>query len=335
MNDSESSPLRDQIASLPREIPPARDLWPEIQARVERLDPKTLSRAEPSAARSTLSLFRRYRLPLAFAAALTLAAGIHWLRPPVAPGISWSVSPLAGAPQVDRTIFTSPAQLREGSWLETDSASRARLAVGAIGEVNVEPNSRLRLINTSTTNHRVQLARGTMHALIWAPPRLFFVETPSATAIDLGCAYTLTVDDHGASVLEVTAGYVALEHGGRESIIPSGLMCITRPGAGPGTPFAVHASPEFRRALDQFDEGDLTSLNAVMTRAGSDDAITLWHLLTRVPATSRGAVFDKLATLQPAPTGITREGIIAGDAAMLDRWALDLGLFVSSTKVMQ
>jgi len=327
VNDSESSPLRDQIAALPREFPPARDLWPEIQAQMQRLDPNTLSQVEPSALKSTRSTFRRYRLPLAIAAVLSLAAGLHWLRP-AASGPSWAVSPLAGEPRVDRAILTGPAQLREGGWLETNSTSRARLTVGAIGEVSVEPNSRLRLINTSSTNHRLQLVRGTMHAMIWAPPRLFFVETPSATAIDLGCAYTLTVDDHGASVLEVTSGYVALEHGGRESIIPSGLMCITRPGAGPGTPFAVTASTEFRQAIDRFDAGDAAALSAVITKAGRDDAITLWHLLTRVSAATRGTVFDKLAALQPAPSGVTREGIVQGDAAMRSRWGEELGLSV-------
>lgn len=311
MNDS--NPLRDQLNALPREIPPARDLWPEIQARLDAPD------------RAAVHPFRRYRLPLAIAAALTLAAGLHWLRP-AAPGASWAVSPLAGAPRVDRTAFTSPARLREGSWLETDGSSRAKVTVGAIGEVSVEPNSRLRLVKASATDHRLELARGTMSALIWAPPRLFFVETPSATAVDLGCAYTLTVDDHGAGVLAVTAGYVALEHGGRESIIPAGLLCLTRPGAGPGTPFAADAPVEFRQALERFDTGDTGALAQVVAAAGDDDAVTLWHLLTRAADGQRAAVFEKLSALRPPPAGVTREGILTGEKSMLDRWAAELGL---------
>jgi hypothetical protein len=39
--------------------------------------------------------------------------------------------------------------------------------------------------------------------MIWAPPRLFFVDTPSAVAADLGCSYTLEVKDDGAGVLRV------------------------------------------------------------------------------------------------------------------------------------
>ena len=327
MNDPIPPSLRDQLAALPREIEPARDLWPEIQAQLSQVEPALragLTRAERG-------FHRRWRLPLALAAAFALAATLHWLRP-AAPGASWAVSPLAGAPRVDHTVFSGPARLKEGGWLETDGQSRAQVTVGTIGEVNVEPNSRLRLVNASPTDHRLELARGTISALIWAPPRLFFVETPSATAIDLGCAYTLTVDDAGLGVLEVTSGYVALEHQGRTSIIPAGLKCLTRPGAGPGTPFAADAPTEFRAALGRFDAGDPSSLTTVVTAAGPSDAVTLWHLLDRAPAAARGAVFDKLTAFQPAPVGVTREGILSGDPAMRERWALDLGLWPLGAK---
>jgi FecR protein len=331
MNDSEPNSLRDLIASLPREIPPARDLWPEIQMQVERHDSKALSSAKVKTRESPHFSLRLW-LPLA--AAFTIVAVIAWRRPSVVVS-SWQVDTLAGTPSIGTQAAGEPGQLRVGDWLETDSASRARVTVGAIGEVSVEPNSRLRLVNASSTNHRLELARGKMHALIWAPPRLFFVETPSATAVDLGCAYTLTVDDHGISVLEVTSGYVALDHGGRETLIPAGLMCRTRPGAGPGTPFSVNASTEFRQAIEKFDAGDLAAIQTIVTDAGAGDAVTLWHILARASIAARGPVFDKLTLLQPAPTGVTREGILAGDAAMRNRWALELGLLAYSPAGMK
>lgn len=329
MNAADPDPLREQIAALPREITPVRDLWPEIQARVEQLAPRTLAPAEPSTWRSARAAARRFRLPLAAAAGLVIAA-LGWWRAPAGP--SWSVAAVSGAPRVGHRPVPAQARLRIGQWLETDASSTARIEVGGIGEVRLEPNSRLRLVNAAATDHRLQLERGRLAALIWAPPRLFFVETPSATAIDLGCAYTLTVDDRGVGVIEVTAGYVALEHAGRESVVPAGLSCLTHPGSGPGTPFATDATAEFRTALNRFDAGDRTALDAVVTAAGSADVVTLWHLLARAPETARGAVFDKLASLQPAPGGVTREGIVAGDAAMRDRWAPGLGLLASAVQ---
>jgi ferric-dicitrate binding protein FerR (iron transport regulator) len=326
MNDAEPNPLRDQLDRLPREIPPARDLWPEIQAEVERLDPKTLSSAAPNALVSARSTSRRWRLPLAIAAALALAAGLHWWRP-VRFGPSWKVDAMDGAPRIGRTVVTEAAKLTVGEWLETDAASRARVTVGTIGEVSLEPNSRLRLVNTAATDHRLELARGTMRALIWAPPRLFFVETPSATAVDLGCAYTLSVDDHGVGTLEVTSGYVALEQDGLASVIPAGLMCVTRPGFGPGTPFAVNTSAELRESLARFDAGNDNAVPRILAAAAPGDGVTLWHLLDRAPETTRGRVYDTLARLRPPPAGVTRPGILAGDTTMRDRWAEELGLF--------
>lgn len=314
MKDSDDpNPLRDRIDSLPRDIPPARDLWPDIAARLE---------TEPAPVR--VPPFRRFRLPLAIAAALTLAATFHWLRQGAA-GDSWAVFPIEGSPQLNRRTFKDRAWLREGGWLETDANSVARLDVGTIGEVRLEPNSRLRLVRAATTDHRIELTQGKMSAMIWAPPRLFFVQTPSATAIDLGCSYNLTVDEKGAGTLEVTSGYVALEHAGLESIIPAMHLCLTRPGIGPGTPFSADASAELRAALDRFDTGDDGAVVQVIEAAGENDAVTLWHLLSRAPA-ARGRVFDTLARFHPPPPGVTRPGILAEDIDMLYRWGGELGL---------
>jgi hypothetical protein len=100
------------------------------------------------------------------------------------------------------------SSLPVGGWLETGDRERARFNVANIGEVVVEPRTRLQLLSTRDGEHRLALARGTMHARIWAPPNKFFVETPSTLAIDLGCAYTLTVDDEGAGLVSVLVGWV-------------------------------------------------------------------------------------------------------------------------------
>ncbi len=330
MNADDFSELRKKTAALPREIRPPRDLWPEIKAGVERLDPKAL----PSAERPRL--LNRHWFPFAAAAAVAVAALVLWPRADRS-GPAWAVDAVAGTPRLGARPLTGAGEWRVGQWLETDASSRARFDVGAIGEVRLEPNSRLRLLSAASDNHRLELARGTMSALIWAPPRLFFVETPSATAVDLGCAYTLSVDDAGAGTLHVTSGYVALEHGDRESIIPAGQMCLTRPGAGPGTPFAADAPAALRAALERFDfqAGGATALATVLEHTGENDRVTLWHLLSRAPAAQRGAVFDRLAAFSPPPGAVTRGGILAGDAMMRRAWADELGLVPSGLKLTE
>ena len=75
--------------------------------------------------------------------------------------------------------------------------------------IALEPNTRVQLVEARGREHRMSLERGTIHARIWAPPKLFFVKTPSATAVDLGCEYTLQVDDAGAGLVHVVLGWVA------------------------------------------------------------------------------------------------------------------------------
>ena len=191
------------------------------------------------------------RWAVAVAAIVLLAFGLRygyrWTRP------SWAVERIAGTPRVGSSVISESGRLREGDWLVTDASSRARISVGAIGEVQVDPGTRLQLLQARATEHRLSLQQGKLHAIIWAPPRLFFVNTPSATAIDLGCRYTLEVGPTGVGSLHVTYGWVAFEQRGRESFVPANAMCATRPGIGPGTPYFEDAPQVLRDALVKLD----------------------------------------------------------------------------------
>jgi len=245
---------------------------------------------------------------------------------------AWNVSSLAGAPQVGADRINRSGRLTVGDWLETDSCSRAKIDVGKIGYVEVEAESRVRLLAARMRDHRLALLRGCLRATIWAPPRLFFVETPSATAIDLGCAYTLKVTDAGSSFLHVTSGWVALVLAGRDAIVPAGALCETRAGIGPGTPYFADASAALRRALTALDferghsEARSAALETVLAEARDRDALTLWHLLSRAEYSERSRVYDRLAALVAPPAGVTREAVLRLDKRMLGRWQEKLEL---------
>jgi len=278
--------------------------------------------------------FGYWQTRVAAAAVLLLVAmaGVWWMRsdkqPP--PSInSWEVARLDGTIQIDSAGVKDKGRLGIGQWLETGSNSRAEISVSSIGKVELESNTRVRLVETQPTEHRLELVRGKLSALIWAPPRLFFVDTPSAVAADLGCAYTLEVDEHGASLLRVTTGWVALELKDRESMVPAGAACQTRPGVGPGTPYFEDAAPEFRQSLTKVDfesefAAKTSALDVMFSHMRPRDTITLWHLLPRVDGVDRVRVFDKIASYAPPPTGVTREGILNLDPHMLDLWRDEL-----------
>ena len=224
----------------------------------------------------------------------------------------WDVESVAGTPQVESTAFgknAGSAKLGVGQTLVTDSHSKANISIADVGTVNVEPNTRLRLVAGGNGHNRLALDRGTIHAYIWALPGEFTVDTPSAIAVDLGCSYTLQVDDSGAGLLRTKLGWVGFKLDGHEAFIPAGAVCATRPKIGPGTPYFDDASASFRESLSKFDFAESTleersaELSKILAEARQRDALTVWHLLSRADEPKRGLVYDRLATLRSAALG--------------------------------
>jgi hypothetical protein len=249
-------------------------------------------------------------------------------------GTGWDVTRVTGEPRVGRDTLgaqKATGKLGLGQMLETDSHSQANIRVQEVGEIVVDPDTRLRLPNSSSGVKRLALDRGTIHASIWAPAGEFVIDTPSATAVDLGCAYTLHVDDSGNGVLHTTLGWVGFKLADHEAFIPAGAACSTKRKTGPGTPYFEDASPPFLAALSTFDlesttpEERAAALNVVLAQSRKRDALTLWHLLSRVAEPGRSHVYDRLAHFVPAPVGVTREGILRLDRNMLDLWWNELG----------
>ena len=241
---------------------------------------------------------------------------------------------MQGAPRIGQKTLSAnegTSRLDIGQMLETDGQSRASLQADDTGKIQVEPSTRLRLLSMGSGLKRIALDRGTIHTYIWAPPGQFVVDTPSAVTVDLGCAYTLQVDESGAGMVRTSLGWVGFKQNGHESFIPAGAACATRPKVGPGTPYFEDSSAEFRAALTRFDFEDNTpqqrahDVAIALREARNRDALTLWHLLARVDDQQRILVYDRLSQIVPPPATVTKEGILRLDQPMLDRWWNELG----------
>jgi hypothetical protein len=267
-----------------------------------------------------------------------IGSGLRLARSPSAPVVSrdgWDVEVTSTSQHSENGDATAGrnTRLELGEYLETDALSKASIAVAEIGRLEVEPMTRLRLLQSGAGRKRIALDRGTIHATIWAPPGQFVVDTASAIAVDLGCMYTLQIDDSGDGILRTTLGWVGFHRNGHESFIPAGAACPTHVQSGPGIPYFEDASEAFRAALAQLDSVELdrsvrrSALDIVLQEARARDAFTLWHLLPRVTNAERSVVYDRLAVLAPPPPGVTREGILRLENIMLDSWwnAFDLG----------
>lgn len=297
--------LEERLAPLRAE---PRDL-PLLPARTPRATPGPLR-----------SLFRpRVLVPLLLAASLVLAAGALFVLRPA----GWEVA-FEGNGRV--------TSLRLGERLSTGSRE-ARLSVGAIGFLRLEPSTRVRLLSASPEDHRIALESGTIHARIWAPPRRFFVETAVATAVDLGCAYTLAADEEGNGFLRVTSGWVSFERktpaGLDEVAVPAGASCRLRAGRGPGVPAWDDASKDFLAALERMESrepGDASAdLDALLASARASDGLTLLALAPRLTVEGRARIWTRMAALSPLAPDLERP-FVSGEAAALASVREALGL---------
>jgi len=275
---------------------------------------------EPAFRGTRLMQRRQNRLwkTMAAAAVVALCLGTALYVKRMHAPTSWQLS-LAGQ---------KPSAVRAGQIIETLERAGATLESQLVGEVEIEANSRLRVMASHGDEQRMALDHGTIHAVIWAPPAKFVVDTPAAKTVDLGCQYTLSVAKDGKGSLTVEAGWVAFQWHNIESFIPAGAACTTRPGHGPDTPHFLDAPEALTRGVAEFDvTGNAQALKMAVSAARPRDALTLWHLLQRTRGAERAEVFDRFATLVKLPSAATRQGILSGDQKSMDAaWdALEFG----------
>lgn len=270
--------------------------------------------------------FPRAWIPVSVAGVLLLALifGL-WLKfrsRTTAPTFAVEVVRLSGVPEINAIPFQRPVALRKGERLVTDAWSTALIKFGRLGQIEAEFNTELELIESTASEQRLALKKGKIYASISAPPRMFLVNTPAGTAVDMGCAYSLEVDSAGETLLEVVSGWVALKLGAREELVPAGAACRARPGKGPGTPFLTDSSKDLQEAVNNFDfaDGGAAALDVIMKNARQKDAITLWYLLRKVQGEHRLAIFERLNTLVPVPERVSRAGILELNDKMMQAW---------------
>ncbi len=291
-----------------------------------RVDPEIASleaRLRPFAYAGPAGRRRRPNL-LALAAAAALVAAAFALTGPSAmrPDSPYRIEALEG------TVDAGP--LHPGARIVLDSSTRARLHVGAIGTVDVLPETRLRVEDVAKFDDAefgLYLERGTIEASIFAAPRLFQVGTPSGIAVDLGCVYHATVEDDGRTWLRVVLGQVSFEANGRKVYVPSGAECEARPHRGPGTPFWADHDAGYKQAVRRIDRGGAVDADAVATIVSTDDprdTLTLWHLLADERSAVSGPALERLMTLIDVDPAIDRAALAARDPHAIEELLVDL-----------
>ena len=213
------------------------------------------------------------RWPYAVAAAFVIAIGIGVLIP-------------------------RPRTLRDGEIVQTTRFA-TRIKAPSIGTIDVAPHTTLQLVQSAPDHYLLDLREGSIHATTSSPPGVFIVNTPKATATDLGCEYTLSVEPSGAGLLHVTAGWVDLRYGFMQSLVPANARATIDAEGNP-------SAPVFDDAPFQPD----SSLDTILRTARKKDAFTLLNLFPRAAnGEQRARIYDRLNALVPAPPNITREAV--------------------------
>lgn len=278
---------------------------------------------------------RRSRAPYVIAGAVvaTAAAALVWWRlpqPPRTPAMhacgtaatGFAFEAVDGAVACDGAALPAGV-LPVGATLDT-GATQARLAIADIGSAQLGPATRVRLDRTSAHRHQLFLERGSMHAKVIAPPRLFAVATPGASIVDLGCEYTLVVDERGAGSIAVQSGKVEVEGGGGQIVLlPASTRARLLPGRRAGLPLVSDAPAALIDAVHAYDNQERGAIARVLTTARPEDAFTVATLAQLAPRTERRAILTTLAALSPPPDGVTLEGAVTSDP-QLAAWHLQI-----------
>ena len=218
---------------------------------------------------------------------------------------------------------------RIGQTRSTGSQQHLELALNGIGTLNLEPDTTVKLLASSPTEQRVQLDRGTVHAKVNAPPRVFMVDTPVARAVDLGCEYTLHVAGNHRTERKVTFGRVALEDGRNSVTVYAGFETTQSPKSPPRVPWPSDATPELEELIRQADvERDAKALDQLIHHPCDvtkhclgpfEQQLALWHLAFRLDTAGRKAAIEKLSEAVPPPAELDVDAFELSAPAM-QKW---------------
>lgn len=194
--------------------------------------------------------------------------------------------------------------------------------LGEHGVLTLAAGTQLSVVKNARSAQELSLERGSLSAIVLAPPRFFTVRTQAARAVDMGCAYELAVDDEGTTTLMVTSGFVALEDVAANDgalldvLVPAGASARARVNARPSLPFRSDATQALRAIVD----AAALDVDALLVNVDARDAITLWYALDRVDDTDRARVLERLLALSPPPSSIDVAALRSRDVDALYAW---------------
>ncbi|MFZ5635711.1 MAG: FecR domain-containing protein [Pseudomonadota bacterium] len=239
----------------------------------------------------------------------------------------WRVAMQQGDVRIDGQAVAADAVLPKGRELRTGPDASVRLDVARVGQMVLGENSVIRIVETRSGRHRVQLQEGRLWARVWAPPGQFAIGLPHADLHDLGCEFVVESDAAGNARLTVRSGWVLVDDGRADVLVPEGTTVRVHDDRRAGLPHDLGARPEFVAALDAIDAAHGAvdprgeEIRSLIAAARTQDAISLLSLLKRYPQLAEQPLLASTARTLPGVRALSPAEVRArGDAAFDDWW---------------
>lgn len=293
---------------------------PELERWERELAPFRYDNRRRAAGRQA---WRRFAGAAAAAVALAVAASRLFLGPD---GIAITVA--SGGVSLNGKPAAPGARVQAGERVVTAHGGQAVLAMGPMGSIELKESSAIIVAASGGGRLTMKLEHGDLRARITARPYAFRVETPTAAADDMGCAYQIVTDSAGSGWLRVTEGWVRLRSRGIDSLVIEGTDAALRTESGPGVPIRKGAHAAVRSLAEKITAGSNPGpreLASALEHAGGEDAATLLNLLWRAPPRIAEPIYRRLAAQHPPPPAVEWKRFENRDLTAVAEWWPRLG----------
>ncbi len=220
-----------------------------------------------------------------------------------------SIDKLYGDTFIGSNKIDNYGMLKPGEWLNTEDDSKSRIKLGVIGEIEVEPSTKIKLLKLNNSGNYFYLQSGEVKASIWGPPGRLFIDSPSGEVMDFSSTFNFRVNSSNSSLITVKSGWTAIHFNDKYVIIPAGNECNINNEI--GIPFNINSTKEFKEKLNDFENGKTVAITELISKANKADLISLWYLLIPSSQNERKEIFNKIKQLDPKVKKIDAEKILS------------------------
>jgi len=240
------------------------------------------------------------------------------------PSSGWEVIQISGQPKYDNSVITKGDGFTSEGNIETDASSSVTVAIPQMGRLLIDKST---IVSRTKNSNEIKLDKGQIRKFEGDASDVLTVLTLLAKFTELykGGAFRLNADENGNCKLTVESGWVIVNIKEFDSYVPKNFDCIITRGRY-AIPYPSDSSPELIGLLEGFSGINDPSVGTILSLMTKKESLSLWHIIQLISTENRSFAFERLNELIPAPSGVTKAGILALNKTMLLDWRQEIEL---------